>query len=76
MELQQQALESAHGIARQSDERRRTAADLLEQARVLGDARRAKEAKDRARKKAKRERESAKRRREHLDSIHGKETTL
>ena len=47
VELQQQVLESVHGTSPQSEERRRTAADLLDRAQVLGDARRAKEAEDR-----------------------------
>jgi len=76
VEIQQQALESVHGTSPPSDERRRTAADLLERAQVLGDARRAMEAKDRARKKAKREREAAKRRQVHLSSLRGKEPKL
>jgi hypothetical protein len=76
VELQQQALESAHGTSPPSDERRRTAADLLDRAKVLGDARRAKEDEDRARKRAKREREAAKRRQEHIESLRGKEPKL
>ena len=76
VELQQQALESAHGTSPLSDERRRTAADLLERAQVLGEARRAKEVEVRARKKAKREREAAKKRQQHLESLRGKEPRL
>ncbi len=76
IELQQQALESAHGTSPPSNERRRTAADLLERAQVLGEARRAKEAEARARKKAKREREAAKKRQQHLESLRGKEPRL
>lgn len=56
VELQQLALDAAHGTTSRPDGRQRTAAELLERARVLGDARRAKEAEDRARKKARRER--------------------
>lgn len=76
VELRQQALESVQGASPPSDERRRTAAGLLERAHVLGDARRAKEAEARARKKAKRERKAAKKRQEHLSSLRGKEPQL
>ena len=76
VELQQQALESAQGTTSQSEVCRRTAADLMEQAQVLGDARRAKEEEERARKKAQHEREAAKKRRKHLESLQGKETKL
>ena len=76
VELQQQALDAVHGTTSRSDGQRRTAAELLERARVLSDARRAKEAEERARKKARREREAAKKRRKHLQSLRGKEPTL
>lgn len=74
--LQQQALDSAFGPASSSSEPRRTAAEILERARILGDARRAKEAVERARKKASREREAAKMRKKHLESLVSKESTL
>ncbi len=76
VELQQQALDSVHGKNPQSAGRRRTAAELLERAQVLGDLRRAKESKDRARKKARREREAARKRKKHLESLRGKESVL
>ena len=76
VELQQRALSAARGTATSSAIPRRTAAELLERARALGDARRKKEAAERARQTAKQERESAERRKEHLKSLRGKETTL
>ncbi len=77
VELQQQALEVVHGTTTsRSDRQLRTAAELLERAGVLGDVRRAKEAKDQARKKARREREAAKKRKKHLESLRGNEPTL
>jgi hypothetical protein len=76
IELQRQVLDSAFGPASSSAEPRRTAAKLLERARILGDARKAKEAADRARKKASREREAAKMRKKHVESLVGKESTL
>lgn len=74
--LQQRALSAVRGNVTSSSIPRRTAAELLERARGLGDARRKKEAAERARQKVKREREAAKRRKEHLESLRGKETTL
>lgn len=76
VELQQQALDSVHGTAPQSAGQPRTAAELLDRARVLGDARRTKEAEERARKKARREREAAKKRKTYLESLYGKEPAL
>lgn len=76
VELQRQALDAARGTTSRSDGRRRTAAELLERSRVLGDARRAKEAEERARKKARRDREAAKKRKKHIESLRGKEHTL
>jgi len=75
-ELQQQALDSAHGTSLRSTERRRTAAELLQRAQVLGEARRAKEATDRARKEARRARKAAKKMREHLEALRGREPEI
>ena len=74
--LQRQALDSAFGPASSSSEPRRSAAEILARARILGDARRAKEAAEQARKKASQEREAAKIRKEHLESLVGKEPML
>jgi hypothetical protein len=74
--LQRQALDSAFGSASGSSESRRTAAGIQERARILGDARRAKETAERTRKKAAQEREAAKMRKKHLQSLVGKESTL
>ncbi len=76
VELQQQVLDAVQGPTSRSDRQLRTAAELLERAGVLGDVRRAKEAKDQARKKARRERDAAKKRKKHLESLRGKEPTL
>ena len=74
--LQQRALDSTRDAASRSSEARRTAAELLGRARILGDARRVKEATERAREKDRREREAAKKRNKHIDSLRGKESTL
>jgi hypothetical protein len=74
--LQQQALDLTRGAASRSSEARRTAAELLGRARILGDARRVKEATEQAREKSRREREAAKKRNKHIDSLRGKESTL
>jgi hypothetical protein len=76
VDLQQRALCAARGAATTSSIPRRTAAELRERARGLGEARRKKETAERARQKAKREREAAKRRKVHLESLRGKEATL
>ncbi len=76
VDLQQRALGAARGNATRASGPRRTAAELLERARGLGDARRQKEDAERARQKAKQEREAAKRRKAHLESLRGEETTL
>ena len=76
VELQRQALDAARGAASKSSAPRRSAADLLERARVLGEARREKEAAKRAREKAKREREAVARRKKHLESLRGREDSL
>jgi hypothetical protein len=75
-EVQQQAIDAARGVAPESPASQRTAAELLERARVLGETRREKEAAERAREKTKREREAAAKRKKHLESLRGKEDSL
>ncbi|MDJ0892932.1 MAG: hypothetical protein QNK18_17295 [Gammaproteobacteria bacterium] len=76
VDLQQRALSAARGNATRASGPPRTAADLIERARALGEARRKKEAAKRARQRAQQEREAAKRRKEYLECLRGKETTL
>ena len=76
VELQQQALDASCGAAAKSPAPPRTAADLLERARVLGEARIEKESAERARDKAKKARAAARRRKKYLESLTGTENSL
>ncbi len=76
LELQHQALDTVREVTPKSSAPRRTAAELLERALVLGEARRKKDAAKRAREQAKSEREAAARRKKHLESLTGREDSL
>jgi len=75
-EIRQRAIGEVRGAPPQPTASRRTAAELLDRARELGEARRKKEAAQRAREKARQERRAAAKRKKHLESLVGQEVRL
>ncbi len=75
-QLRQRALGSNFGDASLSSGPRRTVSELNERARVLGKARRAREAKERDRKMIEQQREAERKRKAHIESLRGKESEV
>jgi hypothetical protein len=75
-EIRQRAIGEVRGAPPRPTAPQRTAAELLERASVLGEARRKREAAQRAREKARRDRIAAAKRKKHLESLVGQEDRL